>query len=95
MSTILPSLAALESTDDTQLTVELTLARLKTQVAAVRGIADHAERLARAADVESLGEQLVEEMARLGCRLIEAAGSLAEAPRPGESGTFPRRARER
>ena len=80
MLTILPSLAALESKDDWRLGVELRLARLRAQVAAVRSIADHVDYLARAADEDGVGEQLVEEMARLGCRLVEAAGSLARSP---------------
>lgn len=90
MLTIPPSLATLASADDRRLDAELRLARLRTRVAAIRAIADQAERLSRAADVENVGEQLIKEMARLGCQLIEAAGLLAEAPPPGCSGIFAR-----
>jgi hypothetical protein len=76
----LPSLAALESNDDGPLAAELRLARLRSQAAVVRALADHVEHLSRAADADVLGAQLVEEVARLGCRLLEAAASL-----PGSS----------
>ncbi len=77
MAKTLPTLAALEAKDDGQLSAELGLARLRTQAAVVRSVADHAERLARSVDFSGLEAQLVEEMAHLGCRLLEAAGSLS------------------
>jgi hypothetical protein len=43
----IPSLAALESEDDDRLGAELQLARLRSQVAVVRTIADEVEHLAR------------------------------------------------
>ena len=88
MPTILPSVATLESKDEAQLGVELRLARLRMQIAAIRSVADHAERLARAAEVDGLPHQLVEEMARLGCLLVEAAGALVEARSPADSAIF-------
>jgi hypothetical protein len=87
----MPSLAALESDDDDRLGAELQLARLGPQVAVVRTIADEIEHLARPSDAEGLREQLREEMARLGCRLLAVAASLSGPPRPEDSGVFARR----
>jgi len=86
----IPSLAALESNDDLRLAAELRLARVRSQVAVVRAIADQVEYLSRAGEAAALGDQLIEEMARLGCRLVETAGSLAGSPRCEESGVFAR-----
>ncbi len=86
----IPSLAALESGGD-QLLAELRFARLRSQVAVVRAIADQVEHVTRTGDADGLHDQMTEEMARLGCQLLEAAGLLAGSPRPDESGVFARR----
>ena len=86
----LPSLAALESNDDERLAAELRLADLRAQVAAVGPLAEHIERLTRHGDADRLGQQLMVEMARLGCRLLEAAAALSEAPTREGSGVFAR-----
>jgi hypothetical protein len=86
----IPSLATLESNDDSQLSAELRLARLRSQVAVVRALADHIDHFARPADSQGLGEQVIEEMARLGCRLLEAAGSMTRSSLRDESGVFAR-----
>jgi hypothetical protein len=88
----MPSMDALDSHDDGLLNAELRLARLRSQVAVVRTIADHVERLARPPEADGLKGQLVEEMARLGCCLVEAAAALVERSRPEESGVFARQA---
>ena len=85
MLTVLATLAVRESKDDARLAVEAQLKRVRTQIAAVRAVADHAEQLAQAAAVDRLTDQMVEEMARLGCRLLEAAVSLADATRRPEA----------
>jgi hypothetical protein len=84
------SFAALESNDNHPPTLELRLARLRAQVAVVRTLADHVEQFARPENAEGLSEQLIEEAARLGCRLFEAAVSMTRAPGPEESGVFAR-----
>jgi hypothetical protein len=86
----LPSIAALQSNSDEQLAGELRVAELREQLAVVRTLADQIEQLSRPIDTESLYEQLVEEMARLGCRVLEAAAALAKSY-PEDSGVFARR----
>ena len=49
-------------------------------------------RLSRAEDVDGLGAQMVEEMARLGCRLLDAAAALAGVSPVEDSGVFKRAA---
>ena len=92
MSAHLPSLDALESHDDDRLRAELRLARLRSQVAVVRTIADEVEVLARAHDTDGLRAELIEEMSRLGCSsprglglaerigLVPTAGSSCDNP---------------
>jgi len=76
--------------DDSLLTAELRLARLRAQVAIVRTLADHIEHFVRQADAGELSSQLIEEMARLGCRLFELAAPMTRSPRAEESGVFVR-----
>ena len=68
------------------------MVNLRAQVAFVRTLADQVEQVSRAADVDALGTQMVEEMARLGCRLLEAAAALADASPVEDSGVFKRAA---
>ncbi len=75
---------------DGQSPAEAHLGRIRSQAAVVRALADAAECLARPG-AEGVGDQLVEEMARLGCRLLESAGALARDPRPEDSAVFARR----
>jgi hypothetical protein len=83
-----PSLWSLGSDDDGQLVAGPRLARVRSQAAVLRTLVDRAEYLARPGEACELDEQLVEEMARLGCRLLEAAASLAESQGSDESGVF-------
>jgi hypothetical protein len=87
----LPSVTTLESNDHDRLGSELRLARLRTEVAVVRTLADQIELLARTRLADGLSEQLVEEMARLGCELFEAAAELTKSPAPEDTGVFVRR----
>jgi hypothetical protein len=88
---LLPSVATLESSDDGELTAELRLVRLRAQMAVVRTLTDHIEQLARAGDADGVSWQLIEVIARLGCRLLEAAASMTRSPHSEDSGIFPRR----
>jgi hypothetical protein len=85
-----PSLLMPRSGDDTQAFAK-HLGRLRSHAAIVRTLADEVECISRAGDAEGLGEQLVEEMARLGCRLLETAATLTESLPPEDSGVFGRR----
>jgi hypothetical protein len=91
MAQHVPSLKALESDDDGRLTAELRLADLRSQAAIVRAIADHAEHLSREVEADGLARQLVEEMALLGSRLLDAAAALQDASHVEDSGVFARR----
>jgi len=85
------SFTARESNDNRRPTLALQLARLRAQVAVVRTLADHIEHFARPDNTHGVSEQLIEEMARLGCGLLEAAASMTRALAPKESGVFARR----
>ena len=71
---------------------EPRLVHLRSQLAVVRTLTDQVEQLSRAADVDGLGDQMVEEMARLGCRLLDAAAALAGVSPVEDSGGFKRAA---
>lgn len=55
---------------------------IRTQAGVVRALLDEVDAVNRAFDAD-LDAQLVEELARLGCRILEAASTLAP-PRDGE-----------
>jgi hypothetical protein len=84
----LPSVATLEANDDPRLASELRVVHLRTQAAIVRTLADHVERFARVEDMDGLGDQLAEEIARLGCRLLDAAASMTMVSAEEASGVF-------
>jgi hypothetical protein len=83
-----PSLSTLESNDDDRLAAELRLGRLRAQVAIVRAIADEVDRIVRPSDIDGLGEQIITEVARLGCQLLESAGAHTRTSVPEASGVF-------
>ncbi|HEY3820667.1 MAG TPA: hypothetical protein VGL81_26055 [Polyangiaceae bacterium] len=68
----------------------LPLSALRSQVAIVRALADQVDRMSRLDEADGLRDQLIEELARLGCRLIEEASSMAGPARPEDSGVFER-----
>jgi hypothetical protein len=90
MPSHIPSLRALESNDDGRLAAELRLVDLRSQAAIIRALADHAEYLSREVEADGLARQLIEEMARLGSRLVDAAAAFRDAPHVEESGVFER-----
>jgi hypothetical protein len=73
---------ALRASDDRLFAEELRLVVTNRQVAIVRTLADELERcLVRdGAAMPALQEQLVQELARLGCRSLETAAAMAEKP---------------
>jgi len=64
--------------------------RVRSQVAIVRALADQVERLPLHGDGQGVPAQLIEELARLGCLLLEHAGALAALQPPEDSGVFAR-----
>jgi|HubBroStandDraft_5_1064220.scaffolds.fasta_scaffold150277_2 hypothetical protein len=89
MKTHLPSLRALQSSDDQPLREELSLLAVREQVAVVRAFADEVERLTFGGRMCGPYEQLVEELARLGCRILETAATASrtvEPPTPRDTG---------
>jgi hypothetical protein len=86
----IPSLMALESDDESRLGAELRLVNLRSQAAIVRALADQAEHVSREVEVDGLARQLIEEMARLGSRLLDAAAAFRDASSVDDSGVFAR-----
>jgi hypothetical protein len=89
MPTVTLTPATSISTADTRTTAK-HLGRLRSHAAVVRALADEVECLSRTGDAAGLRDQLIEELARLGCRLLETAGTLAGSPPPEHSGVFTR-----
>jgi len=81
---------ALDCDQDRRLSADTRFVRVRSQAAVVRALADHVEHLSRVEDVDAVGQQLIEEMARLGFRLLEASAALIEATRTEGSGVFAR-----
>jgi hypothetical protein len=86
MTIHLPSLQALDASDDRLLHEELRCLAVREQAAVVRALADHLEHFAPSAAPAGLRGQLVEELARLGCRAFETAAALSATER--QSGIF-------
>jgi hypothetical protein len=77
----LPSLRALRAGDERLLAEPLCVVATRQQIAVVRTLADELERcLGRGGAALAVQGQLVEELARLGCRSIETAAAMAERP---------------
>lgn len=52
------------------------VSRVRSQAAFVRALLDELERVSPPSADDTVSEQLIEEIARLGCRCIEIAGAL-------------------
>ncbi len=76
---VLPTLDALRSNDDSRLESELRLAAIRTQTAVVRALMDDVERFS-GVPLRAPLDQLVDEMARLGCSALATASALASIP---------------
>jgi hypothetical protein len=82
VKTHLPSLRALQTSDDEQLHEEFSLLAVREQVAIVRALADELERLTAQGRMRGRCEQFVEELARLGCRILETAATASRMAEP-------------
>jgi len=76
-----PAVDWVEANDNGRPTGTLGLARLRAQAAVVRSVADFINDFPGRGDVDGLDKQLIEEMARLGCLLLEAAASMTREHR--------------
>jgi hypothetical protein len=85
-----PSNVALVSDDQGRLAAEVRLAGVRSQLAVVRALLDQIDHLTQAERADCLGEQLVEEVARLGSLLHEATKRAVVSPCPRDSGFFRR-----
>jgi hypothetical protein len=85
----LPSVLALTSENNELLSAELRILAARRQIAVVRTIADQLESvLANSATFGGLRDQLVEEVARLAYRSLEAASEMVRQA-PEQSGVYP------
>lgn len=90
MKAYLPSVRALDAPDDALLREELRCLAARQQAAVVRALADQLDRVSPGQAAVNLREQLAEELARLGCRILEAAATLVEKIEPAPaSGILP------
>lgn len=81
MKVHLPSIEALTAGDDRLLHQELGSLGVRRQTAVVRALLDQVECSPWSAR-DGLRAQLVEELARLGCIILEAAASLSSTTEP-------------
>lgn len=85
----LPTIEALTGNDDERLIAELKLSDVRERAAVLRELLEEVEGLVRTSEGEqvSLDGQpraafVVEELARLGCKIVELAGSLTRGNAP-------------
>lgn len=83
----LPSIHALTNNDDDLLDVELKVREVREHVAAARALLDAVEGVTPVSATEQASgaeqaELAIEELARLGCRIVELASHLSRAQAP-------------
>jgi len=66
--------------------MERSLAHVRSQAAFVRSLLDEVERVTASVPPDRVSAQLVEELARLGCRFLEVASQLTRSV-PESSGS--------
>jgi hypothetical protein len=59
---------------------------VRTQVAIARALLDELERVTSPSEIPATAEQTIEQLARLGCRIFDAAARLAERANLGTPG---------
>ncbi len=85
----LPSIRALDTSDDGLLRQELRYLAVRQQVAVVKALVDRLDGLDPAGTSCFSGE-LVQELARLGCTILETAAAMSKMTEPApESGILP------
>jgi hypothetical protein len=84
----LPSVEALSSNDDERWIAELRLEQVREHVVLVRTLLEHVDRLLPLSEDEQpstsgqVRTKIAEELARLGCKIVEVASVLSDAPDP-------------
>lgn len=74
----LPSIEALTANDDDELLMsELRLSQVRDHVEVARVLLDEVERLVPRSTNASPSEHVAEELARLGCKIVELATALS------------------
>ncbi len=87
MSPHIPSLRALTDADEDVLSAELSVAAVRSQAAVVRALVDEVDRtLSADLDKAHVDQKLVEETARLGCRVVQTAAAFAHLVPPSSEG---------
>lgn len=87
----LPTIEALTSNDDALLIAELRLSEVRERVALARSLLEQVDRLVPVSETEQasspgqgLAEHVAEQLARLGCQIVEVATELSRARVPEE-----------
>lgn len=79
----LPSIEALTDNDDERLITELKVNELREQVALARSLLDAVDELSADEQASSdLSDGAAEELARLGCKIVEVAGAISRSRAP-------------
>lgn len=83
----LPSIEALTDSDDERLIAELRVNELRDQVAVARAMLDAVEELSASErssrfEQDEETERTAEELARLGCKIVELAGAISRSRGP-------------
>lgn len=93
----LPSIEALTASDDERLITELKVREVREHVAAARSLLDAVDELSacgRSSEDEQgdTTELAAEELARLGCKIVELAGAISRSRPPASAVTAVQRA---
>ena len=79
----LPSIEALTDNDDERLITELKVREVREQVALARSLLDAVDELsANEQTSPSVQDDAAEELARLGCKIVELAGAISRSRGP-------------
>ena len=79
----LPSVEALTDDDDDRLITELKVHEVREHVAVARSLLDAVEEMSASGQASSpVQDEAAEELARLGCKIVELAGAISRSRGP-------------
>ena len=79
----LPSIEALTDDDDDRLITELKVSEVREHVAAARSLLDAVDALSATEQASAVvQDEAAEELARLGCKIVELAGAISRSRGP-------------